>query len=1118
MTNLKHLTLVSVLIVGSCLSAQENVGTIIGTVRGPNGNPIAGATISLSGANLLGSRPVQTDAQGNYRIQLLLPGQYTVRVSMQGFISGTAVVNLTGGSTIRADLNLRAVGVQEEVVEIVGTENPMIDKTETKVASTYTATDLSNLPTGSVGVYAAQFLAPGVSGDSGYARMRGGMAGQSQYMINGMVARDPAVGQGRQYELMLEDLIADVQVIQNPINAKYGFTNTGIIAVSTKTGTNQFQGSLRLRLDNAAWRTYNTWPTYNRWGEQEQGSLISEGMTYIGNNTVSNDQIGRTYEITLSGPIIKDRLTFTYGTALNPVQAGSMNRYLLLNSGSGNPLNNYTYLPSMLSTDPRYQGPDPTNNNQMADNWAVYYWGGNPQLPTEPMPIRVKSSNNIFSYRLYWQVTPNHQIDFNYTNNPYTSGPDTGNITSAFLTEPGEEISIQQSSNRINRNLGYKGIIGSSGVLTASYGSTNSIGRFATGPDDTLYLWHWTSSAVGLADNAGRAGTIWTGGNWGTREYNRQNKTYALDYNHIWDNHNIDVGVQMLEEMNRNSSRGTRGLNFYSMGRRYDGTYLVYNALDQGGPLWTGEGIRNWYSANLETHRNYFFNNNRVPTMNDTNPYGLSGDQVKGTTTVVYVNDNWTINDRWAVNLGVRIPNSKLEDATGERVNVTSFEPRFRIQHDLYGDNKHIFAFSATQKAGTIAPFSLGTAYSVSENSQTRTYLWNVDNPNNPAEPWREYFVDYATLKNVDNYGYYWRYSDTAQSYQIDPNLKPQLTTEFEFYYRRAFDRGGFFRISGIYNFLSNAWISRVMDEELELVDPTGAQPASGIPVTYRRFLENDSTRGRHYASAEMEWMMPLISKESYRLSWHGNWTIAKTTGNTIFNASNSTASGEVSTLRPWDNMDALEIPKDLYDPWGEMNTPRHNMKTWFTLTHGTRGGITNTVTLFAYYESGVPNVYTTSFVFPTGTFYNASSSGNGGRVTDFPTSFDLFPYGRGYRRDRDIWYADLQWNVNIPLKGRLSLWAEISIGNPFNQVYNTNVMTNWWNPLTYPTWVKGQSTDDIKMWGKRYAWRNTGSIWGTDAGTAVVANGSGASTNSTSSYYQGNRQFNVQFDVGLRF
>jgi len=1106
MKNLKQLTLVSALIAAASLGAQENYGTIVGTVRGPNRNPVAGATISLSGSQLLGSRTAVTDAQGRYRLPILLPGQYTVRVSMQGYIGSQGSTVLTGGSTLTVDLNLRQVSTQEEVVEIVATDNPIIDKTETKVATTFTAEELTNVATaGLVGMWAAAYLAPGVQqADAGYDRMRGGMVGATQYMVNGMVTRDPVTGQGRQAELIIEDLIQDVQVIQNPINAKYGFTQSGIIAVNSRTGSNQFKGSIRLHMENITWITYTDRPVWNRWNELEQGSNLSAPY-YPGalQNNPRSDSMTRQYDVTLSGPIIKDKLTFIYGAAIRPsVLSLATNRTRILQA---NALDNRAYLPGITLNDPKFTGPDPTDGNILKENWAAWYWGDDPSAPTRDRTVALRTANDFHSYKLFYQLNPNHQIEYNYTVHNFDGS--YLNFAGAWMADGNDQLNAQERSKRLNRGLSYRGIIGSSGVLTAQYATTENQIDSGTGPDDPLYVATYNSNQPFLARRgvSGWSRSV-TGGHNMAVDY-RANKTYSLDYNHIWENHNIDVGFQMLESMQDRSAYG--GANrrvFYALGRRYDGNYLVWNPVDQSGPLWQEDGFAAGIAnaayplqgGTVRSHREDLFDRYFVSMYENFDRFGGGDTMVKNTTTAFYINDNWTLNNNWAINLGLRVSNSKLNDAVGERFNVTGLEPRFRLQYDMFGDNQHVFAFSATQKGGIITVANVGRSYSVSGDAQNRKYIWDQNNPD-PSQPaWAAYFVTPAEIKNLANYGYYWSYSDSALNWFIDEDVKPQQTTEFELNYRRAFGMGGYFRIALVYNFLSNALTSNALDEAIEVADPTGETPSNGLTSwQYVRLLSNDSSRGRHYSSAEIELMMPLVNQASYRLNWFGNWTIAKTTGNSLFSAGGSGSGvGEGESHRIFETAKTLGIPEELMDPWGEINTPRHSIRTWFTFTHGRRGGINNTVTLMAAYSSGSPYQINQAHNIPSDTFQN-STANEGGRITNFPSSVSIFPYGFGYRTNTSSYQYTLQYNMTIPIAKRFSMFVEISVIEPFNNIRKGDVFTSWSDPTR--VWSRDGAALENPMFGTRFGNRTFGQQYGVHS-------------------IDGSRNFYSKADVGFRF
>src|SRR5262245_42215198 len=64
-------------------AAQDTTGSIGGQVVDAQGLPVPGATVTVTGPQ--GARTLVTDAEGRYVAPFLTPGQYAVRVELQGF-------------------------------------------------------------------------------------------------------------------------------------------------------------------------------------------------------------------------------------------------------------------------------------------------------------------------------------------------------------------------------------------------------------------------------------------------------------------------------------------------------------------------------------------------------------------------------------------------------------------------------------------------------------------------------------------------------------------------------------------------------------------------------------------------------------------------------------------------------------------------------------------------------------------------------------------------------------------------------------------------------------------------------------------------------------------------
>jgi len=1133
MKNIKQLTLVSALIAAASLGAQEGVGSVNGTVRDNSGVPVANANVRISGPNLLQPREATTDANGRYNFRLILPGQVRVTVSKQGLIGSTQTFTVLAASTQIVDFVMRPVGVVTEEVEVLGgIVNPIIDKTDTKVTSTFSSNDLFNLPMGGSAMYGALFLSPGVSGNAYWERIRGGTGGQTMYSINGVQMRDAEVGQGRQYEGLLDDMVQDVQVVQNPINAKYGFTSSGSVNVTTKTGTNRFEGSFRATASdfsnsivNAGWNSINGIGSATRWGSELEFNRNTDGAWGYDKPTVPADNLRPRYAVVISGPIWKDRITFIYGGRFRPQGYTDVTYTNVL--GSSDPLEWHTYIPGFKYGDPKMQGPHPVTGVP-ANQWAGPIFGADINNPTVAPRGKLTNTYVFNQYKLFFQITPDHQLDILYTDEWY--------LSNTYVATPDQSVLFPNEFKRPMKSVNYRGIFGPNAVITASWARRPNAGHFQMGPDDPIYYQSFTNAQSNyaiLASGRGSAGsteylTSGTSSYWTVRDV----ENWSLDINYIWGAHNIDTGIQRINERNERRGVGLYDRTFTLPAMRYDGTYLVWNPFAADSPLHENPGadaLASYNYADAQSWRRGVIGSDRVPWarlysagLNGYKPYDAQ-------TTSVYLNDNWTFNDNFSVSAGIRLDQSLVTQQPtpnvpdGELVNSITLNPRLRLQYDLFGDNRHVFNLIFTQAAGSLYKAAMGDFAASNGTAVNRKYIWNQGS----GQP---RFVSKEELKNLKNFGHYYAYTDSIQYFKVDPDLKPEQTTNFEFMYRRAFDDGGHFRVSLIYNLLNRALYAEYRDEEMEMKDPTGTIPDAGAPFMqasntyqYIRYLYNRADRGRHYASAEMECMIPLVSKPTWRLNWGGNWTIAKTTGNFVFDAvsSDGRSSTESNSIRYVDQLVAIGMPREMVDPWGETTaTGRHRVRSWVTFSHGERGGIISDLTLFANWDDATYSSYSWSYKLPNTTFLVDATNpnvptGNRGHIQNMSGSSGLdgvlYPYGFAHRMNNGhMYYADFSWNVTIPLKGTLSVFFNFMIGNVFNGILDSQGRTEWTNTINnggVRNWRRPTDNESDyspqkvdSLWGLQIAPYNTGRLWGTYTGDG------------------GARQFNSKLEFGFRF
>jgi outer membrane receptor protein involved in Fe transport len=262
--------------------AQTTVGTMTGTVI-MDGAPLPGVTVTISSPALQGTRVAYTDVNGNYNFAALPPGDYTVNFTMESMQPVTTTTRVSLGGTARANANMRMSAVAESIT--VTAAAPAVLET-TEVQTNIQSDLVEELPIGRT-IQATITLAPGVTsnGPGGALVVGGGYAYDTLYVINGAVTNENVRGQTD--DLFIEDAIQETTVMTGAISAEFGRFTGGVVSAITKSGGNEFSGSFRDSFTNPSW------DETTEAGEAQQASVLNE-----------------TYEATLGGRIIRDRLWF----------------------------------------------------------------------------------------------------------------------------------------------------------------------------------------------------------------------------------------------------------------------------------------------------------------------------------------------------------------------------------------------------------------------------------------------------------------------------------------------------------------------------------------------------------------------------------------------------------------------------------------------------------------------------------------------------------------------------------------------------------------------------------------------------------------------------------------
>jgi Carboxypeptidase regulatory-like domain len=244
--------------------AQVTSATIVGTVTDPSGANVSGAQVTARNVDTGLTRNVTSAEDGSYRLEFLPVGNYAVEVTTSGFkkayLSG---IVLQVNDTIRVDVAL-TVGQVNETVTVTETAPPEVNTSTAEIGRTIQSAEIATLPLVERNVYTLLDLTPGVqSNNNGVAAASTGTSSlilgfpEQRTLING--GTDGGTGSVNYYLdggvnmtglrntgniLPNPDAIQEFRVQTNSYNAEYGRFASGVINVLTKSGTNEFHGSV----------------------------------------------------------------------------------------------------------------------------------------------------------------------------------------------------------------------------------------------------------------------------------------------------------------------------------------------------------------------------------------------------------------------------------------------------------------------------------------------------------------------------------------------------------------------------------------------------------------------------------------------------------------------------------------------------------------------------------------------------------------------------------------------------------------------------------------------------------------------------------------------------------
>lgn len=283
--------------------AQSNAAdaAINGYVRDTDGGVLPGAAVTVRRTRTNVVSNTVTDSQGHYRFPLLQIGEYDLIVSLDGFANyEQRGILLDVGRQVRLDVTLSLRAVAESVTVVA--DAAVVDATQAAIQGIVNERAMRTLPIVSRNIYNMNLLAPGVKGlpSSGFGttQMLFGGTNRSTWTADGLDNTSRAGSKQIRLVINTPESVEEMQTVSSGFSAEFGRAAGGLININTRTGSNQFHGSMMAFDRPNAWAAR---PALTAAKPDEAPWKMAAG--------------------TIGGPIEKDRLFFFGQYEYNPYKA-----------------------------------------------------------------------------------------------------------------------------------------------------------------------------------------------------------------------------------------------------------------------------------------------------------------------------------------------------------------------------------------------------------------------------------------------------------------------------------------------------------------------------------------------------------------------------------------------------------------------------------------------------------------------------------------------------------------------------------------------------------------------------------------------------------------------------
>ncbi len=935
-----------------CMIAVNDVsagidGTLKGRVVDEDDSGLAGVTVILTSKNQIRERAVLTDSRGSFIAPGLAPGDYTVVAKLPGFKAIQQEVTVKLDQITLLDFKLSA-GELTETVRVTA-RRPVVSKAEAAGSYNIRKDYTESIPVAR-SYQSLLGLAPGVanSRETSNPNILGGTSNSNQYMLDGVSIRDTVTGTfGSNINY---DSIEEVEVKLTGVSAEYGKFQGGLSNVILKSGGNNVTGSLRDEITAPSFEN-----RYDSGSQNEFAPGAAPALPGRGQRDIRHD-----VEISLGGPVVRNTAWFFLSYNRNDTSAVAQ-----LGNPNGGPLGDGTY------SDP------------------------------------IEGDNSLG--KITWQVSNSHKLQYDYFEDPALSPRCYGQL---FWGGPCYDVPFVDNQQQ----GGF-----------AWTGNWNAVWSSSVFTDVRVNHWENSFDITPLAPQTIRPDLIFESpsGTLGAGLAAGHAPTIDLTTGSLFD---APVFGPVPEERKRDEydvkttaffNTEHTGTHTLKIGAQYtDGTREGSSILSGNGLIYTlgwvnpPEGLGGAPGCNANTVAlggcdPYDVNNRAYYVFYDFAPPGSGGPTSKETG--IYVQDDWSLNDHWTFNLGLRWEKFQEENDVGEEViDQSDFAPRLGTTFDVKGDGRHLIkATAASYLAGvnltTLSPFVRAaggqSSYDVYINSTFPT----------PGPP--TWVLSNSVRPDPSTAGF-------------DPDLEVQRIDELTLGYEHAINENWGVKLK----YIDREW-DNIIGQKFSY-DYTGIDPATLL------FSENDSSIERSYQGILIDLEKRLSNDWTFRANLVFGEAEGNTESDTGFSSFNSYPGVPQSTENRFGNL-SFDVEQEVKLGGSyrlPIDSPRHSLEFGGTYTWSAGNPYAGNTRVNVVVGPGADGTQD----FPLGT--DAATAAGADQIATMTQYFQP----RGEFQEPDIWTVDMQTKYLFNFSKDVFFEVRMEVRNLTDEQNPLSVTTNY--------------------------------------------------------------------------